>query len=156
MVKKKKIEQEGELEEKKIPQKEYVFAVGRRREAVARVRIYTQPNGAFEKGKIVVNGKTVEEYFPGKVAQALYTEPFRATNTLNKFGVSVKVEGGGKKGQLGAMIHGISRALEQFDREKLRPILKKKGFLTRDPRAKERRKVGTGGKARRKKQSPKR
>lgn len=83
-------------------------------------------------------------------------EPFRATNTIGKYSLTIKVEGGGKSGQLEAVVHGISRALQLLDKEKFRPILKKKGFLTRDARVRERRKVGTGGKARRKKQSPKR
>ncbi|MDP3726884.1 MAG: 30S ribosomal protein S9 [bacterium] len=160
---KKKIEQIETVQEKTSPKKDYIFAVGRRKEAVARVRLYKDTNNGVmwgekkvKKGEILVNEKPIGEYFSGEVAKVLYTEPFLITNTLNKYGVTVKVRGGGNKGQLDAAIHGIARALQLLDKEKFRPILKKKGFLTRDARVRERRKVGTGGKARRKKQSPKR
>lgn len=163
MARKKKIEKEVESEEKKTPQTGFIFAVGRRKEAVARVRLYKSANNGVlwgekkvQKGEIFVNGKPIQEYFSGKVAEVLYMEPFRVTNTIGKYIFTIKVEGGGKKGQLDAAVHGISRALQLLDKEKFRPILKKKGFLTRDARVRERRKVGTGGKARRKKQSPKR
>lgn len=141
----------------------YISAVGRRREAVARVRLYSEEKdeidingGLFKKGDIHVNGKPIGEYFPGEVAKISYLEPFRVTNTLNKFIITVKAAGGGKSGQLGAVVHGIARALEKFDKEKFTPILRKKNLLTRDSRVRERRKVGMGGKARRRKQSPKR
>lgn len=128
----------------------FIFAVGRRKEAVARVRL------CKGKGEIIVNNQPIEEYFPGVMAKKLYTTPFEITQTEGKYYATVKVEGGGKSGQLGAVIHGFSRALAQADSEKLRPLLKKQGLLTRDSRTRERRKVGMGGKARRKKQSPKR
>ena len=138
-------------------------AVGRRKEATARVRFYPVNAGNIEigdlkikKGKMVVNGKSIEEYFPGQIAKAAYLEPFRTTNTVDRFTVSAKIQGSGKSGQLGALIHGIARVLEKVDREKFRPILKKKGFLTRDARVKERRKAGLAQSARAKKQSPKR
>jgi len=83
-------------------------------------------------------------------------EPFRTTNTMNRFAISIKTKGGGLSGQLGAVVLGLSRALEKVDKERYRPILKKRGFLTRDPRAKQRRKAGYAGKARARKQSPKR
>ena len=141
----------------------YYEAVGRRREATARVRLYVVKESAVKvgeieiaKGAIVVNGRPAENYFPGEVFKKMYFEPFRTTNTMNRFAISVKVVGGGPSGQLGAVIHGISRALEKVDKEKFRPILKKRGFMTRDPRAKERRKAGRAGKARARKQSPKR
>lgn len=141
----------------------YYEAVGRRREATARVRLYVVCEGTVKvgdsevaKGAIVVNGRPSESYFPGDVYKKMYLEPFRTTNTMNRFGISIKVAGGGLSGQLGACLHGISRALEKVDREKFRPILKKRGFMTRDPRAKERRKAGRAGKARARKQSPKR
>lgn len=141
----------------------YYEAVGRRKESTARVRLYVASDATvtvagqpLEKGAMVINGRKVEQYFPGEVAQKMYLEPFRTTNTLNRFVVSVKVAGGGLSGQLGAVIHGISRALEKVDKEKFRPILKKRGFMTRDPRAKQRRKAGYAGKARARKQSPKR
>ncbi|MBI5619536.1 30S ribosomal protein S9 [Candidatus Gottesmanbacteria bacterium] len=147
-------------EEQKVS---YYEAVGRRKESTARVRLYVVGDASvavagqsLEKGAMVVNGRKVEQYFPGEVAQKMYLEPFRTTNTLNRFAVSVKAVGGGLSGQLGAVIHGISRALEKVDREKFRPILKKRGFMTRDPRAKQRRKAGYAGKARARKQSPKR
>lgn len=141
----------------------YYEAVGRRKTSSARARLYvvkedsaTIGGVAIAKGDIAVNGRPVESYFPGEVAKKMYMEPFRTTNTMNRFAVSVKAVGGGLNGQLDAVIHAISRALEKVDKEKFRPILKKRGFMTRDPRAKERRKPNTGGKARRQKQSPKR
>ena len=141
----------------------YYEAVGRRKVASARVRLYVVAEGsitidgvAVNKGGMVVNGRPVEQYFPGEVAKKVYLEPFRTTNTMNRFAISIKVHGGGPKGQLGAVLLGISRALIKVDKEKFRPILKKRGFLTRDPRAKQRRKAGFAGKARARKQSPKR
>jgi small subunit ribosomal protein S9 len=103
-----------------------------------------------------VNGRPVENYFPGEVLKKMYQEPFRTTNTLSRFAVTIKTTGGGLYGQLGAVIHGISRALEKVDKEKFRPILKKRGFMKRDPRAKQRRKAGFAGKARARRNSPKR
>jgi len=108
-----------------------------------------------KKGDLFVNGKKFSEYFKAKIAQLEIEEPFKITNTLGKFAITVRVTGGGQKGQLDAIIHGISRALSLIDL-KNRQILKKKGFLTRDPRVRQRRNVGMGGKSRRKKQSPKR
>ena len=141
----------------------YYEAVGKRKESSARVRLYVileKPvqvgKFSFNKGTFMVNGREVENYFPGEVSKKMYQEPMRTTNTLNRFGVSVKIVGGGLSGQLGALIHGISRALLKVDNEKFRPILKKRGFLTRDARTKERRKAGFAGKARARKQSPKR
>lgn len=140
----------------------YYEAVGRRKVATARVRLYvvkeslTMDGVTVNKGDLLVNGKEAEKYFPGEVAKKLFMEPFRTTNTMNRFAVTVKVVGGGTSGQLEAMILGISRALEKVDKEKFRPILKKRGFMKRDPRAKQRRKAGFAGKARARKQSPKR
>ncbi len=141
----------------------YYEAVGRRKTASARVRLYVVKDEpltikiiAVEKGNIIVNGKPVEKFFPGEVYKKKYMEPFRTTNTLSRFAVSVVTTGGGLDGQLTATIHGMSRALCLVDNEKFRPILKKRGFLTRDPRAKQRRKAGYAGKARARKQSPKR
>lgn len=140
--------------------REYIFAVGRRREAIARVRLYSNASitlneKTFKKGSIIVNEKPIEDYFGNQASKELYLKPFQITKTLGKFIVTIKAEGGGLVGQLGAVVHGISRALEKYD-SKNRPVLKKEGLLTRDPRTRERRKIGTGGKARRKKQSPKR
>ncbi len=150
------------IEKKENSKKEYIFAVGRRKEAVARVRLYANAKASVlwgdqevKKGEIFVNKIPADKYFYGDSAKIEYMRPFKITN-FDKFIVTALVEGGGKKGQLDAMVMGISRALNLLDREKFRPLLKKKGLLTRDSRVRERRKVGTGGKARRKKQSPKR
>lgn len=141
----------------------YYEAVGRRKESSARVRLYvvkdeslTLGGKTYEKGVILVNDRPVEQYFPGEVFKKMYQEPFRTTNTVGRFVVMIKAEGGGLSGQLGAVIHGIARALEKVDKEKFRPILKKRGFMKRDPRAKQRRKAGFAGKSRARKQSPKR
>jgi len=128
-------------------------AVGRRKEATARVRL--EAGVKKDELGIFVNGKPVEEYFGGEVFKKLYLEPFKTTNTVSRFKVTVKVVGGGLAGQLGAFVHGAARALVKVD-EELRPILKKKGLLTRDQRERERRKAGLAGKARAGKQSPKR
>jgi small subunit ribosomal protein S9 len=148
---------------KKVP-KDYVFAVGRRKEAVARVRIYDKVKDgqvwgetAVKRGEILVNAKPVAKYFSSEVERHLYTEPLRITNAHQfNYAITIKVEGGGLSGQLQAAIAGIANALNKIDREKNRPVLKKKGFLTRDSRVRQRRKVGMGGKSRRKLQSPKR
>lgn len=141
----------------------YYEAVGRRKTATSRARLYVVKEESItikgvlvEKGGIIVNGLPAEKFFPGEVAKKIYTEPFRTTNTLNRFAVSLTTSGGGANGQLSAAVHAISRAIEKVDKEKFRPILKKRGFLTRDPRAKQRRKAGYAGKSRAKKQSPKR
>jgi small subunit ribosomal protein S9 len=148
----------------KNTKKEYVAAVGRRKEAVARARIYktVKPDlkwgeYSIKKGEILVNGVTIAEYFPAEEARKRYTEPLRITNAHQQnYAITIRVTGGGRAGQLDAVIAAISNALNNLDREKYRPSLKKKGFLTRDPRVRQRRKVGMGGKSRRKKQSPKR
>lgn len=146
-------------EEVKSLKKDYIFTIGRRKSATATVRLYKK-DAVFEgatihKGEIVVNNKPASVYF-GKDKELVCREPLEITSTKTAFAVSIKVSGGGKEGQLEAAILGIARALDKFDREKFHTILKKKGFLTRDDRVRERRKVGMGGKARRKKQSPKR
>ena len=128
----------------------YFQAVGRRREAVARVRLFKG------QGQLTVNGKPIAEYFTGLIAQKLYQKPFELTKTSGEISGSVKVIGGGFNSQLEATIHGIARALQVLDKDKNRPILKANKLLTRDPRARERRKFGLAGKARAKKQSPKR
>lgn len=157
----KKVEpQEPVVKRSHTTKRDFVFAVGRRREAVARVRMYTkgkQMSGDQEvvPGAIIVNQKPIGEYFSGETAKAIYQSPLKAINQLEKYGFTIRVVGGGKFGQLDAVVHGIARALSSFNKEH-RMHLKKKGLLTRDPRARERRKVGTGGKARRQKQSPKR
>src|SRR5258705_5798125 len=159
----KTIKQEKPVSAKKSVKRDYVYAVGRQREAVARVRIYPHVKEGLKWGETVVNkdqmlvnGLPIEHYFSGAVSKTMYIKPFKVTDTLNKYAVTVKVEGGGNNGQLDAMIQGVARALSILDTKKFRPILKQNGFLTRDARVRQRRKVGTGGKARRKKQSPKR
>ena len=110
----------------------------------------------FKKGDFLVNEKPFDKYFPSEVSQSLYAEPLKTTNLLGKVSATFKVKGSGKNAQLHAVIHALSRALNKFDEEKYHLILKKKGFLTRDSRMKERRKPGNAQKARAKKQSPKR
>jgi small subunit ribosomal protein S9 len=133
-----------------VPKGEFVAAVGRRKTATARVRIYQ------EAGDFVVNNKVVGEYFASVPhAPTLYTQPFTVTDTQGKYAVTVKVEGSGLNAQLDAVVHGIARALVKLNPD-LRPLLKTFSLLSRDDRMKETRKIGTGGKARRAKQSPKR
>ena len=110
-------------------------AVGRRKKASARVRI------TLGKGNVVVNGRDYKEYFCTKILQDLVVSPLVTVSKEEKMDVSVKVEGGGPAGQAGAVRHGISRALVDWD-EGLKPALKAKGFMTRDPRVKERKKPG--------------
>lgn len=136
------------------PPKEIVYqAVGRRKTATARVKLIV--NKQNKDKTFTVNGRAVEVYFPLSQYQRLYLEPLRTTNTINRFDISVKVVGSGLVGQLGAMINALAKALVKVDPERFKKILRKKGFMTRDPRAKERKKVGLMG-ARRVKQSPKR
>jgi small subunit ribosomal protein S9 len=97
----------------------------------------------------------LENYFSGPINHTLYIEPFRTTNTIGKWSGILTVIGGGQKSQLQAVILAFSRCLVKYDSERFRPILRKRGFLTRDPRVKERKKPGLMG-ARKKKQSPKR
>lgn len=111
------------------------IATGRRKCSVARVRL------APGTGKIVVNEKSVIDYFGRRTLELVVNAPFEVTDTVGKFDVSVSVAGGGVSGQAGAVRHGISRALVMTDPE-LRSALKRAGFLTRDPRMKERRKYG--------------
>lgn len=148
----------------KSGKKEYIFAVGRRKSSVARVRLYQNVKAdlawggtSVKKGDLLVNQKPIAEYFSGDVARKLYTEPLRVTNVHQlQYAFTIKVAGGGPKGQLDAVIAGLANVLDALDTDKYRPTLKKKGFLTRDARVRERRVVGMGGKSRRKKQSPKR
>jgi small subunit ribosomal protein S9 len=135
----------------------YTYAVGRRKSANARVRLYKTASVPEHAGvQLVVNGVPAELYFPGETAKASYRKPFYLTETLTKMSASVVVAGSGKMGQLDAVVHGVSRALALLDRDAYRSILKTAGLLTRDSRTRQRRMIGTGGKARRKKQSPKR
>ena len=108
---------------------------GRRKQSIARVRLMAG------KGNIVINGKKLEEYFGTDILKVIVNQPFSVTNTLGKYDVIVKVVGGGYTGQAGAIRHGIARALNEANDE-FRPALKAAGFLTRDPRMKERKKYG--------------
>jgi len=119
------------------PAQRYHYGTGRRKSAVARVRLFPG------NGEITVNGKTAREYFGGReLHQLVIRQPLQLTNTLERFNIVVKVVGGGSSGQAGAVRHGISRALSRADEEEFRPVLKKAGLLTRDARVKERKKVG--------------
>ena len=130
--------------------KVYIWSVGRRKTAAARVRLF------HGKGETLVNGMEISKYFPGPVAQAAYQKPFLVTDTLGKYYATVKVVGSGKAGQLGAVVHGLARALDKENRTLYHTPLKQANLLTRDDRQKERSKPGQMGKARKQKQSPKR
>jgi small subunit ribosomal protein S9 len=129
---------------------DYTYAVGRRKESTARVRLFRG------KGENTVNGMLTEKYFPGEISKKGLAKPFGATETSDKYYYSARVSGGGKEGQLGALILGLSRTLVKIAPDKNRVTLRKLNLLTRDSRIRQRRMVGNGGKARRKKQSPKR
>ncbi|MBD3250001.1 MAG: 30S ribosomal protein S9 [Candidatus Pacebacteria bacterium] len=132
------------------PQGEYTESIGRRKVATARVRLFKS------KGDWVVNDQKIEDYFAAvPMAKNKYMLPFELTKTENDFSITAQISGSGIKAQLDALVHGLARALESYD-PKLRTFLKEEGLLTRDPRMKETRKPGRGGKARRKRQSPKR
>ena len=113
----------------------YFYGTGKRKTAIARVRLL--PGG----GAIIINGKPLEEAFPHGTLQSVIVEPLRVTGTSDKYNAVVKIEGGGNSGQAGAIRHGIARALLEFD-ETLRGALHKAGYLTRDARKVERKKVG--------------
>ena len=120
------------VEKKEVtPKAKYVYTIGRRKSATARVRLFSG------KGETLVNDKPIADYFPGEIAKTFYL-------------------GSGKNSQLTAVVHGLSRALDKDNKEIHHPALKINDLLTRDPRERERRKPGLGGKARRHKQSPKR
>ena len=111
------------------------YGTGRRKKSIARV--YLMPG----KGEIVINKRPIDEYFGLETLKVIVRQPMVATDTVDKYDVLVNVHGGGYTGQAGAIRHGISRALLQVDAD-YRPVLKKAGFLTRDPRMKERKKYG--------------
>ncbi len=114
------------------------YGTGRRKTSVARV--YLRPG----TGEIKVNKRSFENYFPNEALQMIIRQPLRLTETASKFNILVNVDGGGISGQAGAIRHGITRALMQYNLD-LRPSLKKAGFVTRDPRMKERKKYGQKG-----------
>ncbi len=118
--------------------KPYFYGTGRRKKSVARVRIYPGT------GSITINGKDVEEYFGLETLKLIINQPFGVTGTVGKFDIVANVNGGGISGQAGAIRHGVARALLAAD-EANRPALKQAGFLTRDPRMKERKKYGLKG-----------
>jgi small subunit ribosomal protein S9 len=129
---------------------DYTYAVGRRKESSARIRLFRG------KGENTVNKITADKYFPGEVAAKTLAKPFGACEASDKYYYSARITGGGKEGQLSALILAIARALVKVAPEKNRPILRKLNLLTRDSRIRQRRMVGMGGKSRRKRQSPKR
>jgi len=113
----------------------YYYGTGRRKHSVARVRMYPGT------GNVTINGRNIDEYFGLETLKLIVRQPLELTETTEKFDIVCTVAGGGVTGQAGAIRHGISRALLVFNQE-LRPALKKAGFLTRDPRMKERKKYG--------------
>ena len=116
----------------------YFYGTGRRKKSVARVRLYAGT------GKIIINDREIDNYFGLETLKLIVRQPLALTGTSEKLDVICRVNGGGVTGQAGAIRHGISRALLQYDAE-LRPALKKAGFLTRDPRMTERKKYGLKG-----------
>ncbi|MBE6819097.1 MAG: 30S ribosomal protein S9 [Clostridia bacterium] len=116
----------------------YFYGTGRRKSSVARVRVYPGT------GKITINDRDIDDYFGLETLKLIVNQPFAVTGTEGKYDIVCRVNGGGVTGQAGAIRHGLSRALLQAD-ENLRPALKKAGFLTRDPRMKERKKYGLKG-----------
>lgn len=118
-----------------MAEKIYYYGTGRRKNAIARVRL------TEGSGNITINGKDIEEFFGMETLKVIVRQPLTVTNTTSKYDVIVKVTGGGFTGQAGAIRHGIARALNEANIE-FRPALKQNGFLTRDPRMKERKKYG--------------
>ena len=121
------------------PKKAYFYGTGRRKSSVARVHVY--PNGS---GKITINGRALDNYFGLDTLKFIVSQPLVTTDMADKVDVEATVIGGGVTGQAGAIRHGIARALLNVN-EEFRPLLKKEGFLTRDPRMKERKKYGLKG-----------
>ena len=134
----------------KTKKENFTYAVGRRKSAAARVRIFKGT------GETQVNGIPIAEYFPGEVSKSVWQKPFELTQTWGKYYATVKAVGGGKSGQVEAVDNALAKALVLINRQDYKSPLKKAGLLTRDARERQRRMVGTGGKARRAKQSPKR
>ena len=115
--------------------KPYFYGTGRRKKSIARVRLYPGT------GSIVINGREIDDYFGLETLKLIVNQPFATTDTLGKFDIVAIVNGGGISGQAGAIRHGVARALLNVDAN-YRPALKAAGFLTRDPRMKERKKYG--------------
>ncbi len=114
----------------------FFYGTGRRKSSVARVRLYQGT------GKVTINGRDIDDYFGLETLKLVVRQPLVLTELNEKFDVECRVTGGGVSGQAGAIRHGVARALLQYDSENLRSALKKAGFLTRDPRMKERKKYG--------------
>lgn len=119
------------------PKKAYFYGTGRRKSSVARVRLF--PGGT---GEITINNRTLDNYFGLDTLKLIVRQPLESTKTGDKFDIVCTVTGGGFTGQAGAIRHGIARALLQANSDEYRPVLKAAGFLTRDPRMKERKKYG--------------
>ncbi len=134
---------------KKTPKTNYIRSIGRRKSAVVSLKFFTG------KGDSLVNNLPLDKYFPTKTEKIVYDKPFEITKTLGKYYFIATIIGGGKTGQVQALSLAISRSLIKLN-DSFKPILRAEGLLTVDSRVKERRMVGTGGKARRQKQSPKR
>ena len=115
--------------------KPYFYGTGRRKKSIARVRLVPG------SGEVTINGRGIDDYFGLDTLKYVVRQPFGVTNTVGKFDIICRVHGGGFSGQAGAIRHGVAKALLQADAE-YRPALKKAGFLTRDPRMKERKKYG--------------
>ena len=114
----------------------FFYGTGRRKSSVARVRLYEGT------GKVTINGRDIDDYFGLETLKLIVRQPLNLTELTEKFDIECRVAGGGVTGQAGAIRHGVARALLQYDSENLRSTLKKAGFLTRDPRMKERKKYG--------------
>ena len=114
----------------------YFYGTGRRKKSVARIRLYQGT------GKVTINGRDIDDYFGLETLKLIVRQPLELTELTDKFDIECRVAGGGVTGQAGAIRHGISRALLQYNSDELRVQLKKAGFLTRDPRMKERKKYG--------------
>ena len=114
----------------------YFYGTGRRKKSVARVRLYQGT------GKVTINGRDIDDYFGLETLKLIVRQPLELTELTDKFDIGCRVAGGGVTGQAGAIRHGIARALLQYNSDELRAQLKKAGFLTRDPRMKERKKYG--------------
>lgn len=154
---------EPKTTKKTTAKRPYIFAVGRRREAVARVRLYNPSTGhvdmfntQWKKGDVVVNGKVITDYFAFRAYTPIYNKFLQIAGVDGNYIFTVRVVGGGLAGQLDAMLLGMARALDKLDKERFHKMFRDMGYLTSDSRTRERRKVGNAGKARRKKSSPKR
>lgn len=134
---------------KKTSTKMYVYSIGRRKAAIAAVKLFKG------KGETIVNKISIDKYFPAASEKIIYNKPFVVTSTVDKYYFEAKTSGGGKGGQLEAVTLAIARSLKKID-EKFGPILRQNGLMTVDSRVRQRRMVGKGGKSRRNKQSPRR